>query len=274
MQAFFFGTGERRLYGCFHAAARRAEPPLAVLLCQPFGQESVRAHRMFRVLAERLSRRGADVLRFDPFGAGDSAGPDEALDLEGWTQDLLTAHAELRHRSPGAPVWWLGARLGATVACLAQRQAVRGPAGLLLCEPVLDGSAYRRELAHATVHALEASHSIKDPAWRAALAQDPGPLEREAIGFAMGESMHAQLGQLRAQDLDLVAAPGTRVRVVSSIDSPSLSARVQRWVAMGTTARLDLMHFDFDWTSEEALNTALVPNDMIQHLMRILEGTA
>ncbi len=274
MQAFHFGAAHRRLYGCFHAAARRVGPPSAVLLCQPFGQESVRAHRMFRVLAERLARQGCDVLRFDPFGAGDSAGQDEDLDLMGWTQDVLTAHLELQRRSPGAAVWWLGARLGGTVACLAQRQVAARPVGLLMCEPVLDGAAYRRELAHATVHALEASHAIKDVGWRHDLEHAPERLEREGIGFAVGQALHEQLGRLTALDLDLMPAPGSRVRVVSSVDSPALAARVQRWVAMGAAARMDLMHFDFDWTSEEALNTALVPNEMIAHLTRIVGGVA
>ena len=44
----------------------------------------VRAHRLLRVLAERLARNGIAVMRFGPYGAGDSLGNDEQLDLAGW----------------------------------------------------------------------------------------------------------------------------------------------------------------------------------------------
>ena len=65
---------ERRLFGLFPPPER--EGRIAVLICAPFGQEVVRSHRLFRVLSDRLARTGIAVLRFVPYGTGDSPGED------------------------------------------------------------------------------------------------------------------------------------------------------------------------------------------------------
>src|SRR4051812_43750768 len=65
MTPFYFGAPERRLLGLFHPSATAVRGARAVLLCNPFGQEAVRSHRVYRVLAERLARGGIAVLRFD-----------------------------------------------------------------------------------------------------------------------------------------------------------------------------------------------------------------
>jgi pimeloyl-ACP methyl ester carboxylesterase len=270
MQAFFFGAPPRRLFGIFHAAQAPRAARAAVLLCNPFGQEAVRAHRMLRVLAQRLARAGLDVLRFDPYGSGDSAGEDTELDLEGWSADVLTAAGELQRRSGAGSQWWIGARLGATVACRAATRASHPVQGLVLCEPVLDGPAYLRSLAVATVAALEATCSIKDPRWREQLANQPELLEREAIGFSMGETLHRQLGALRADGIE--APLRTRVWLVGSGAQPELAALAAAWSARGIRASHEVLPFDFDWTAEEALNTALVPHEMVQYLANLAEG--
>ena len=68
-----FGPADRRLFGLLQPAQGNATRT-GVVLCNPMGQEAVRVHRMYRVLADRLNRAGLHVLRFDWFGSGDSAG--------------------------------------------------------------------------------------------------------------------------------------------------------------------------------------------------------
>ena len=264
MEAFHFGAPGRRLFGCFHAAT--AGPARqAVLICGPYGQELVRAHRMLRVLAERLARQACDVLRFDPYGSGDSAGHDEELDWPGWVADVQAAAAELRARSRATQQVWIGARLGASVACEAASRVNPPPAALVLCEPVLDGPEYLHSLALATVEALEASCSIRDPAWRRSLQSDPQRWEREAVGFAMGEPLHARLRGFSAASLPMSAR--RPVWMLSSGTAPRYGEQAARWREQGIPAHHEALPFAFDWTAEEALNTALVPHEMLQRLV-------
>ena len=66
------GSG-RQLAALYHPPTS-ADRGRAVLILNPLGQEAVRAHRLLRVLADRLARLGVHVLRFDFHGCGDSAG--------------------------------------------------------------------------------------------------------------------------------------------------------------------------------------------------------
>ncbi|MBL8331287.1 MAG: alpha/beta hydrolase [Rubrivivax sp.] len=251
------------MFGAFHPAEGDTRAP-GVLICGPYGQEAVRAHRMLRVLADRLSRSGCDVLRFDPYGSGDASGDDIELSLPGWSADVLLASEELRRRSSAREQVWVGARLGGTAACLAACLAHRPPASLVLCEPVLEGAAYLTSLAQATVQTLEASCSIRDALWRATLQSDPERWEREAVGFSMGEALHRQLQALQP---DGVQVPkGTRVALLSSGSGGTFEAQARRWREQGALATHEALDFPFDWTAEEALNTALVPHEMLQRL--------
>ena len=170
MNPFFFGPPDRRLFGLFQAAQGTAPAMTAVLLCNPFGQEAVRSHRMYRVLADRLIRSGVDVLRFDYFGTGDSAGDDTEGEISGWTRDVIAAHVELTHRSRASRLAWIGARLGATLAVRASVLTSRTPEKLILWEPIIDGAAYLRQLYERHVRRLEANFDEWQVPWREMVA--------------------------------------------------------------------------------------------------------
>ncbi len=267
----YFGPTERRLFGLFHPAARDASRP-AVLLCNPFGQEAVRIHRFYRVLAERLSRNGIAVLRFDYYGTNDSAGDDDEGDLVGWADDILRAQAELRLRSGASRTRWMGARLGASLALQAASRLgddpQTAPERLVLWDPVLDGAAYSQLLRVKHVEALETAYDVPDPALRRRLARDPAAFRDEAMGFGVSPLWRQQLEALRP---DATALPATtQLRVVADPGD----AVVERWIA-GTQAAgralesTPLTHA-FDWTSEHALNAALVPGAALQQLLASL----
>ncbi len=269
MQAYFFGAAERRLFAAYHPALTPNPPGQApaVLICGPHGQEAVRAHRLMRVASERLARAGCEVLRFDPYGSGDAAGADEELELDGWQADLQAAAAELKRRSPDRPQVWLGFRLGATVACRAARVSAGGPApvALVLVEPVLDGAQYLRGLAEATVRVLEFSSSIKNPDWRNALRHQPDVLEREAVGFALGPKLHGQLQNLRQTSADVPAIG--RVAVLVPQGDTQQQSQVESWCGLSRNVNLDAVPYTFDWTAEEALNSAWVPPELVSYLV-------
>jgi uncharacterized protein len=266
MTPFFFGPPDRQLFALFQPASSSATS--AVLLCNPYGQEAVRVHRMYRVLADRLNRSGVDMLRFDYYATGDSAGADTEGEPAGWTRDLIAAHEELRRRSRSTHVIWVGVRLGATLAVNASAGATRPPARLILWEPVVDGPAYLRELAERHMQTLDISYDFPNPPWRKMLASGSLAIEREGIGFEIGDALREQLGCLSPTSL---AAPRcSRCDVIERSNRPAISELAQRWRSAGLAVNeVQLVH-DFDWMAAEALNTALVPSEAIALLTQLV----
>jgi alpha/beta superfamily hydrolase len=181
-QPIMFGPASRQLFGLFHPAEDDRAEDSAVLVCPPFGQEGLRTHRFFKVLAERFARTGIPTLRFDFHGTGDSPGDERQGELDGWRRDLCAAHEELRRRAPDKRIVWVGARLGATLAVLAARNGRCDPVRLVLWEPVIDGRRYARFLREQHVAAIDATFCIPDLAWRRELAREPAALPDEALG--------------------------------------------------------------------------------------------
>ena len=264
MTPFRFGPPQRQLMGLYHPAAPGRPKPAALLLCNPLGQEAVRTHRMFRVLAERLARAGVHVLRFDYFGTGDSDGDDTDGHLDLWREDILLAQQELRRRAAGAPVTWLGVRLGATLACLAagSAPAAAAPDRLVLWEPLTDGPAYLAEMVRHHRLALASSYSLIPARYR-----QPGP--NEALGFGLGETLLAQLRQLKADTLP--AVPARQVTLVSGRGEPGAAALAKQLARHAVPHRTLPFEHAFHWSSEEALNTALVPHEALQVLAGAVE---
>jgi uncharacterized protein len=304
-----FGTAGRQLFGVYHPAqaASTKIQTRGVLLCNPWGQEAIRAHRLLRVLADRLARSGVHVLRFDYFGTGDSAGSDEEGDLKGWAQDILQAHLALQAQSQitDADITWLGVRLGALLVIQAASAtstaaSSSSPARLLLWDPVLDGPAYLELLATKHAENLQAVYSLppflyeKDPR-----QTPPGPIQ-EALGFGICAALHGQLmatnpdALLSAlppihthQDLrkivlarridDTVPRYGEEITTtperfcVSPIhiiaSDETLSAQLKKLQINNSSLSIQHLAHDFDWTAEEAMNTALVPAQAIQCLV-------
>ena len=114
-----FDNAGRELFGVHLDPRPGSARGHAVLLCNPFGQEAIRAHRLYRVLGDRLAAAGFDVLRFDYFGSGDSAGDDADFDLDGAIDDAVAAAALLLRRSRAQRLSLAGLRLGANIAALA-----------------------------------------------------------------------------------------------------------------------------------------------------------
>lgn len=256
MTPFYFGSRGRKLYAVWHQSERRVPGAPAVLVCQPFGQEYIRCHRMLRVLAGRLARQGNCSLRFDYLGTGDSDGADEDSRLTGWVEDVLTAHHELVRRAGSGNVVWLGVRLGAAAALLASQKLTEPPAGLVLWEPIGSGSAYLTELAVRHREALATSYSLV-----------PGGLptsdEGELLGFGLGDDMRHELTNLRLQrsleGADLppsmwIMPPSPPPYLATPPSSPGV-----------ITHRLE---HPFEWNAEESLDTALVPPDAVTLLLQ------
>lgn len=136
MIPMLIGSQARPLHAIYTAAAGRRRRR-AVVFCPPFRDEGTNAHRTGRVLAQRLAASGAEALRFDYFGSGESAGDDEELSVGSAVEDALTAVDEALALAKVRHVTLVGLRAGALVAALAAPRA-RAVDRLVLWEPVVD----------------------------------------------------------------------------------------------------------------------------------------
>jgi predicted alpha/beta hydrolase len=67
-------------------------------------------------LSRQLAARGFNVLRFDYYGSGDSAGDDSEMRLSGSCEDIVAAIEELKDICDAKTVALIGLRLGASLA--------------------------------------------------------------------------------------------------------------------------------------------------------------
>jgi alpha-beta hydrolase superfamily lysophospholipase len=263
MMPIRFGTPMRQIYGVLHPAHPQRRTSNSVLMCNPLGQEAVRMHRFYRVLADQLSIQGINVLRFDYHGTGESGGEDEDGELEGWLHDLALADQEMRQRTDGQHITWMGARLGGSLAAMASSTAERPPDRLVLWEPILDGPGYLKDLAWADAHALQSLMTPSPVVHRSEPAN-------EVIGFAISETLIQQLRSIGGQVL--ASARARDVRVVhhpKALADPALIRSADQCAA--SVELIELRHA-FDWLTEEALNTALVPGEALKLLLSQVEG--
>lgn len=258
---FRLGAPGRQLFALHHAPPAASARREAVLLCNPFGQEAIRCHRLFRVMAERLARNGLHVLRFDYFGTGDSDGDDAQGDVASWIADVRTASEALAARAAVDECSWFGLRLGGTLAALASAQSPRPPRKLVLWDAIVDGSAYLRDLASAHLEAYRASYGARwqlEPALRSSAAQEAAS---EALGFPLSPPLRTELDALRPPSLYTTRAravwlfAGPDAQQVGDLE-PQLSAR-------GTDVHRRPIVSRIDWSSNEAMNSAIVPADAL-----------
>lgn len=280
------GNPGRELIGFAHRA-RRKDPTAsgrAVLILNPFGQEAVRTHRLLRVTADRLARSGYDVLRFDYFGSGDSPGDDLEADIQGWAQDTIAAHHLLREFSKASHISWLGLRLGASVGLIAAAKLTDPPAQLVLWEPVLDGKAHLSALAADHRRALFSSYSLPAEPTRLQASHEAVWPPTELMGFGVSAAMADQIQNLTGKTLT-VNTPAIALLAnnsnpnhaqATSPASPASPAHESAWRAECEANGCSFTHHtfdsDFDWTSEEALNTALVPAPAVAAILAAMAG--
>lgn len=237
-----------------------------MVLCNAFGQEAVRAHRLMRVLAERLVRQGHPVLRFDYFGTGDAMGDDTDGDLAGWADDVRQADAELRRLCGARQTVWIGMRLGATIALEAAQQAPAHLQRLVLWDAVLDGQAYLEHLRERHVASLQPTFSITQRPSPKAIAKDPSTYRDEAIGYALSPLLREQLQALKPAGTTWPANVGiVALSDPDDADGRDLAQVLQR--NPGGVRVLPIKH-GTDWTSDTADNSALVPTQALMALVQ------
>jgi pimeloyl-ACP methyl ester carboxylesterase len=256
------GAGPTRLAGQFQqrAAARilldaDCGPAVAVLLCNPLGQEALRCHRAFRLLADKLATIGVPSLRFDYFATGDSPGDDGEGDLARWHRDVLLAHEALALRSGAARIVWIGLRLGACVAMTAAALAPTPPARVILWDPVLDGRRYLEE--------LRAHHAF----WTRRRG-----VQSEALGFLLPEHLREQVAAIYLPAL--LADCENELAVVIAEGIPGRQRLLELLARLRPATPSVVTRQHIVWCSNEALGSQWVPNEAIDQLSALIEAAA
>ncbi len=262
MIPLLFGQPSRQLFGLYHTPEKSSD--LAVLVCPPFGQEAIRTHRFFRLLSDRLARGGAAVLRFDLFGSGDSGGNDLDGDFEGWWRDICTAHDELQRHAVGRRVVWLGSRMGATLAAMADRSGRCNPEKIILWDPILDGPAYMERLRSAHVEALERSYFMPDRAWRKRLENEAEAYTDEALGVAISPQLRQQF---RALVPEAVKAPAHATVMLADPDDHTANKWAQSAIANHAPLRVSSFRHSLDWTTDPNAENPVAPGEAVQRLL-------
>ncbi|MEM1140296.1 MAG: alpha/beta hydrolase [Pseudomonadota bacterium] len=261
MTPFHFGQSGRALYGVYHAGSAASRAP-AVLLCNPFGEEAIRAFRIFRLLADRLAGAGSPVLRFDYYGTGDSAGLCTEVTADSLCGDIQTAHRELKDMAGASRVIWLGLRLGAGLAAEAAVRGPERPAGLILWDPVVEGTAYLQDLARA--HDKTLAYFFDRPETPENALADTGPLT-EAIGFELGPDFAPSLAPIDLRSL--AAKPARKALVIAGHDPQTDRALEASLNDAGTGVRWEVEQDDMSWNSDQAMNAFVVPAKTVETIV-------
>ena len=251
MNALFFGTSERALFGAYDPPRVKRTPAAGVVLCAPMGQEYMRAHKALRQLAMQLSKAGFHVLRFDYFGTGDSAGRCEDGSVEQWVADVGTAVDELKDTAGLATVSLVGLRLGATLAASAAADRADID-GLVLWDPIVDGADYLRQLIGLGVRADGSGRRFTSP-------PDAGDTV-SVRGFPVTPRMRAAIERL---DLASAAVKARRVFLVVSNEHDAYERVRARLAGAGTPFVKATIPSASSWESAAAAGGDLVAGAMV-----------
>jgi alpha-beta hydrolase superfamily lysophospholipase len=257
-QPLYFDSGRDHLFAWLHRPSKPVESNLGVVICSPFGYESICAHRSVRDFAESIAAAGIPALRFDYLGTGDSADIDENTDhVKLWSQDVIAAIRELRHRTGVDRICLLGIRLGALLAALAAAEC-RMVESLILIGPVISGRRYVRELRTTQLAGIALSGSSGSRGETDTNRSIPAALE--AGGFSLSA---ATLQTLTSVDL-LTAAPPP-VRSILILDNDKLPS-AKRWAESLAHSEIKLEYRSLPGLIEMVMTApqfAAVPRAMI-----------
>jgi amino acid adenylation domain-containing protein len=263
-----FGLSARQLVGMYHPPAMDLDRKEYCLMCNPFGQETTRAHRIFRIIAERLARGGFHVLRFDYFATGDSAGEDEKGDLEGWAEDVLRANEEITRRAAASRGTWLGLRIGASLAAVASGRAPQRPGRLVLWDMVTGGAEYLEELARAHILARSVDFELRwetDAKIRSLVSAET---ETEALGYPLTSQLRAQLRALSLPLFDVLRAD--RVVLIAGGAAGESDGLQSRLRDRGIDVRSKALETSVEWTGNEILHDSLISSADIRTVTQLV----
>jgi pimeloyl-ACP methyl ester carboxylesterase len=248
MTPLFFGSSQRRLYGAYDPPQGARAGARGVVLCYPWGQEYLRAHRSVRRLANMLAAVGCHVLRFDYFGTGDSMGTAHEVTRRGWEQDIETAIEELQDTSGATQVSLVGLRLGATLAAHVAVRKKKLVHTLVLWDPVVSGPEYLEELLGGG-------------------GTQVGTGGGDVQGFPLTDSFAAEIRELDV--VALVPELPARTRFIQTAPLPS-HATLRAALDSGARSEIPLESVDAlpPWVQDRDYGAGAVPTKVLETIVQ------
>lgn len=259
MHVFHVGEPGRRLLATLHQPDRSRPRTAGVVLCNPFGEEAARAHRLYRVLATLLERAGYPALRFDYSSTGDSEGESGSASVAGWLDDTGRAAAELQSLTGVRRTVLVGLRLGASLAARAGARGQLRVRHAILWDPVVQGRQY--------LHELRQQHEdfMRDEldGWKPANSAHDGP-PAEALGHPISRALAEEIADV---DLERDGVAADHVTVINTV---AADGAMQRFVAnLPPRQAPHVLTLDSDaaWNSDAALNASVVPMTILRAIV-------
>ncbi|QSP93687.1 alpha/beta fold hydrolase [Marinobacter salinisoli] len=254
MEAFFFGPSKSYLFGAFHPRHTNFQDE-GVVLCNPFGQEYLRAHKSIRRLAINLAELGYPVLRFDYRGTGDSAGDLTGVTSQDWIDDIGHAIQELRDIASVSRVAVVGLRLGGLLAAKAAAEN-EDISRLILWDPIIDGDGYIEEIKSVIERAQHFGSRSK-------ILEQDGTIHFN--GFCMPKLFQESLARLRLNETTSdVTSPIAQFVSHESDDFAS----IQQHLGQRQTFHSELAPAPHDWNYVDHVGGILWPKPVIDAISR------
>ena len=252
MNPIFFGRSPKSLFGVYHPPKAAQARGTGVVLCYPFGQEYMRAHRAYRQMALLLSKAGFHVLRFDYYGTGDSSGDAMDVSLTQWVEDARTAADELKETAEVSRVAFVGLRLGAAVAALAAegRDDVDQVA---LWDPAVTGADYLAEITEERTDSVGNSRHTR---------REDGTVG--VLGFPVTQTLRQEL---EVMDLRRVGAPAGSGRFVLAAHEREEYAALGNLQVPGVRVKYEVVPSEGNWNEVDDYGGALIPVFLIQAIV-------
>lgn len=255
---FFFRDCPVQLYACHHRPAAAAAGFAPAVICNAVGHEYERCHKATRQLAVQIARAGADALRFDYLGTGDSAGGGEIASLARWHADIHDAIDEIRFRTGKHRVSLMGLRVGAALAAqlAARRDDVEN---LVLYAPPVDADSLIQEWYEA-----QATHDRVQSSATTATATT------EILGYPLTDAFRSELQT--GLDLPAPSAGVRRVLLCTEQDVDAWQGVTQRLGHNGASVTVETEDVPAIWRREPM--EALVPFKLIRRILAWLKDGA
>src|SRR3972149_3944312 len=228
---FFFPGGDKKLFGILHRAVSPANGR-GVVMCYPFAEERLWAHRVMVKFARILAKEGYSVLRFDYMGNGDSEGKFQDSNVETSISGILQAIQWMKEAVHGIrEVDLLGLRLGATFAALVAMQ-VDIVHRLVLWGPILKGNNYMQELlrSHLTSQMATYDRILFDRKRLVQMLYEGKPVNID--GYDITREMYEQISSIDLEKLEgVISCRCLMVQIDDRLKGPNSAYQrvAERW---------------------------------------------
>lgn len=259
----YFNKDTDPLFGIYHKPQTDYLKKTGIICCYPFGQEYIRSHKSFKQLAERLSRAGYHVLRFDYFGTGDSYGDEEEITISQWKNDIRAAIQHIKKSGDIQNIALIGLRLGGTLAFLVGRENPE-IIGIALWDPVISGSQYYQELKERHEYWLEDMLNFFD-------RKELNLQENEILGFHLNSKLIQELREINL--LDVKYKIQKKILFITTEHNSSNQQFVNHLTHLEASYNYEEITGIKPWIKYEGLDKSLVPFEVLTSIENWIMGT-